>query len=242
MKNSSNIKNLLCRLQKSTKKPAKISLFKQSLFIFTALSLTLLLGFVFAGCSTIMGTMESLEKEFSTEQQAETTQPAQTSPATEPQSTEKTEETAAEEDEDAADHIDTSPSAINVYYANSTGEYLVGEARTVSGENKLVDAFYELMKDPIDSSLHVLVPSSTKINSITVKDGLAKVDLSQEFLDDRFVSDTVDILLKFSIVNTLTEFKEVNSVIFYIDGAKLDILGQLDVKDPIYRRTDLIKN
>ncbi|MBM3701342.1 MAG: GerMN domain-containing protein [Actinobacteria bacterium] len=71
---------------------------------------------------------------------------------------------------------------------------------------------------------------------------IARVDLSQSFMDDRFVSDTVDILLIYSIVNTLTEFKEVEAVDFYIDGVKLDIFGQLSVEEPIYRRSDLIKN
>ena len=60
-------------------------------------------------------------------------------------------------------------------------------------------------------------------------------------VEDRFVSDTVDNMRVYAIVNTLTEFDEVNSVLFYIDGEKLDILGQLDVRDPVFRRSDLIK-
>jgi len=120
-------------------------------------------------------------------------------------------------------------------------QYLVGEARTVSAENKYVDALYELMKLPVDGSLHRLIPESTKINSVTVENGLAKVDLSEEFVEDRFRSDTTDILLIYSIVNTLTEFPEINSVSFYIDGEKLDILGELAIDEPIFRRSDLIK-
>ncbi len=138
--------------------------------------------------------------------------------------------------------IEPSLQTINVYYANNTGEYLVGEARDIEGDSKLVDAIYEMMKEPVDPSLVSDLPATTKINSVKAYDnGIAKVDLSQSFLDDRFVSDTVDILLIYSIVNTLTEFKEIQAVEFYIDGKKLDILGQLDIKGPIYRRSDLIK-
>jgi len=97
------------------------------------------------------------------------------------------------------------------------------------------------MKPPADSNLHQLVPETTKINSIIVEDGLAKVDISKEFVEDRFQSDTVDIMLVYSIVNTLTEFPEINSVSLYIDGEKLDILGQLAIDEPIFRRSDLIK-
>ena len=130
---------------------------------------------------------------------------------------------------------------INVYYLDAMGEYLVGEARVVSLESKYVDALNELMKLPVDGSLYRLVPDSTNINSIAVEDGLAKVDLSKEFVEDKITSDTEDNLLVYSIANTLTEFPEVNSVSFYIDGEKLDILGQIDISEPIFRRNDLIK-
>jgi len=152
-------------------------------------------------------------------------------------------ENDVDEDQPVEDEevIESSDLTINVYYADAMGEYLVGEARVISSENKYVDALNELMKLPTDSSLFQLIPDTTKINSIVVKDGLAKVDFSKEFIEDKFQGDTADILLIYSIVNTLTEFPEVNSVSFYIDGEKLDILGEIDIKEPVFRRSDLIK-
>lgn len=159
--------------------------------------------------------------------------------------TEEDETTGNEDAEDTGEEqtesAETGDITINVYYSDNMGQYLVGEARTVSSENKYVEALNELMKLPIDGSLHRLIPESTKINSVTVEDGLAKVDFSKEFVEDRFQSDTVDILLIYSVVNTLTEFSEINSVSFYIDGEKLNILGQLAIDEPIFRRSDLIK-
>ena len=131
---------------------------------------------------------------------------------------------------------------INVYYADSMGEYLIGEARIVSGKNKYVDAISEMMKDPTDSSLIKLIPETTKINSVTLDGSQANVDLSQSFVDDRFVSDSADILLVYSIVNTLTGFDEIDSVQFFIDGKKLDVIGMLDLADPLFKRSDLIKS
>jgi germination protein M len=148
----------------------------------------------------------------------------------------------AEESEEETEEAKDGAITINVYYLDAMGEFLVSEARTVSSMNKYVDALYELMKLPVDSSLYRLVPDSTKINSIVVEDGLAKVDLSKEFVEDRITSDTEDNLLIYSIVNTLTEFEEVNSVTFFIDGEKLDTLGELDVSALLFRRSDLIKN
>jgi len=162
--------------------------------------------------------------------------------AEKPQDTEIDESADTSEESEDEDEVKNGEIAINVYYLDSMGEYLVGEARIVSSENKYVDALYELMKLPIDSSLYRLVPDSTKINSIVVEDGLAKVDFSKEFIEDKITSDTEDNLLIYSIVNTLTEFPEVNSVSFYIDGEKLDTLSELDISEPIFRRNDLIKN
>jgi len=156
--------------------------------------------------------------------------------------TEVSESTDSGEEAEDVEEVKNGEIAINVYYLDAMGEYLVGEARIVSSENKYVDALYELMKLPVDSSLYRLVPDSTKINSIVVEDGLAKVDFSKEFVEDKITSDTEDNLLIYSIVNTLTEFPEVNSVSFYIDGEKLDTLGQLDVSGTNFRRSDLIKN
>jgi germination protein M len=158
------------------------------------------------------------------------------------ESADTSEESEDEESEEDIEEAQSGEITINVYYLDSMGEYLVGEARIVTSENKYVDALYELMKLPIDSSLYRLVPDSTKINSIVVEDGLAKVDFSKEFIEDRITSDTEDNLLIYSIVNTLTEFPEVNSVSFYIDGEKLDTLGELDVSGIFFKRNDLIKN
>jgi len=152
-------------------------------------------------------------------------------------------ENDVDEDQPVEDEevIESSELTINVYYADAMGEYLVGEARVISSENKYVDALNELMKLPIDSSLFQLIPDTTKINSIVVKDGLAKVDLSKDFVEDKITSDTEDNLLVYSIVNTLTEFPEVNSVSFYIDGEKLNDLGMIAIEEPVFRRSDLIK-
>ena len=97
------------------------------------------------------------------------------------------------------------------------------------------------MKLPVNENLFRLIPDTTTINSVVVRDGEAAVDMSENFTEDRFDSDTMDILLVYSVVNTLTEFPEVQSVVFYINGQKLNLLGMLDISSPIYRRDDLIK-
>ncbi|MFC2144947.1 GerMN domain-containing protein [Actinomycetota bacterium] len=152
------------------------------------------------------------------------------------------EETGQEDVEEDPEEPEIGEITINIYYSDEMAEYLIAESRIIPSGNKFVDALFELMKIPIDDSLVTLVPDTTIINSVVVENGNAILDLSQDFLDDRFISDTVDILLLYSIVNTLTQFSEVNSVTLHIDGVKQDILGQLDIKDPVFRRNDLIKD
>ena len=69
----------------------------------------------------------------------------------------------------------------------------MGETRLVTAGNKYADALIELMKVPLDESLLRLIPETTSINEVTVENGLVKVDLSDDFLEDRFHSDTGDI-------------------------------------------------
>ncbi len=156
---------------------------------------------------------------------------------TTPEEETSTEEETTEEEQPEAEEI-----TINVYYSDQMAEYLIAESRIISSENKYVDTLYELMKKPIDSALTPLVPDTTVINSVTIEEGNAKVDFSQDFLDDRFASDTVDRLLVGSIANTLTQFSEINSITLYIDGEKLDNLGGLDIQEPVFRQNDLIKD
>ena len=155
------------------------------------------------------------------------------------------EESATEEEtteEEPGEQAEAEEITINVYYSDQMAEYLIPESKIISSKNKYIDSLYELMKKPIDSSLTPLVPDTTIINSVTIEEGNAKVDFSQDFLDDRFASDTVDRLLVGSIANTLTQFSEINSITLYIDGEKLDNLGGLDIQEPVFRQNDLIKD
>lgn len=99
----------------------------------------------------------------------------------------------------------------------------------------------ELLKSPLEPGHIALVPETTKVNKISFDNGNVTLDLSPEFVNDRFKSDAVDILLVYSIVNTLTEFPEINTVDLYISGERLNTIGQLDISSPIYRDESWIR-
>lgn len=210
--------------------------------IITCIILIIIITFAASGCTLLPSGTSG------TGGAAEDTQIAEETTSTEENSAETTsagtdQETSATSEETEDSGASGGEITINVYYSNQTAEYLIGETRIISdSESKYVDAINEMMKDPTDGSLFKLIPETTTINSVTVSDGVAKVDLSQSFIDDKWPGETVDILVIYSIVNTLTEFPDVNSVEFYIDGVKLKIFGQLDVEGPLFRNNSLIKN
>lgn len=159
--------------------------------------------------------------------------------------TESTKETAEEESATSSSEMVTTTTkeglTIRVYYADAETIYLVGEERLVKGSHKYFEAFIELMKPPITPGLIKLIPDTAKVNKITKDDSNIDIDLSQSFINDRFKSDSVDMLLIYSIVNTMTEFPEINTVTFHFDGKKADTFGQMDLSESFYRDTSLIK-
>jgi len=161
------------------------------------------------------------------------------------ESPETTEETTDEESSTSSTELITTTTkeglTIRVYYADAEAMYLVGEERLIKGSHKYFEAFIELMRPPITPGLIKLIPDTAKVNKITKEDSNIDIDLSQSFIDDRFKSHSVDMLLIYSIVNTMTEFPEINTVTFRFDGEKADTFGQMDLSEPFFRDASLIK-
>ncbi|MDD3521232.1 MAG: GerMN domain-containing protein [Actinomycetota bacterium] len=214
----------------------------------------LLLSLTFiSSCSMLSSSSTTkVDVESSTESSAQ--ESVEDTETTDPESTENNENTTSSIENENTDEPDTSSTTnetetsttkegltIRVYYAGAEAIYLVGEERMIKGSHKYFEAFIELMKPPITPGLIKLIPDTAKVNKITEEDANIDIDLSQSFIDDRFQSHSVDILLIYSIVNTMTEFPEINTVTFHFDGKKADTFGQMDLSGPFYRDASLIK-
>jgi spore germination protein GerM len=78
------------------------------------------------------------------------------------------------------------------------------------------------------------LPSNTVVNSVKIENDLAIVDFSKEIITntkDIPHSSTTEILALFSIVNTLTEFKEIKKVRITIEGKKSGQIEGLYIQD-----------
>ncbi len=117
---------------------------------------------------------------------------------------------------------------VNLYFVDNTSGILAKEERIIDSK-ELIDLPYKYILDlllagPEKEGLVTAIPENTKLNSVTFEKGIVTVDLSEEFLN----SDGTNSI--YSIVDTLTEFTEVNGVKFTINGEVKENLKEVYVK------------
>jgi len=134
---------------------------------------------------------------------------------------------------------------INFYFSELGEEKkLVSEKRTInagSPDNAVKNAVQELLKGPSKSYHFPVIPAGTKLLDAETYENTAKIDLSQEFLENSLDTRILDEYIIYSIVNTLTEIPEIEGVIFYIEGIRIKVYGNIDLSIPAIRNTEYIK-
>lgn len=109
---------------------------------------------------------------------------------------------------------------LKLYFANETGDSLVEENRrnvvynsNISLEKLVVE---KLVQGPMTQGAYPTINPTTKIVSVTVKDGTCYVNLSNEFLSQPYnVASDVTV---YSITNSLVELSNVNRVQISVNG------------------------
>lgn len=109
---------------------------------------------------------------------------------------------------------------LKLYFANETGDSLVEENRrnvvynsNISLEKLVVE---KLVQGPMTEGAYPTINPTTKIVSVTVKDGTCYVNLNNDFLSQPYnVASDVTI---YSITNSLVELSNVNRVQIAVNG------------------------
>lgn len=86
-----------------------------------------------------------------------------------------------------------------------------------------------LIKGPQSSNLKKLIPEGTVLHDIQIDKSCAIINLSNEFLNYENEENKLKIIN--SIVNTLTNLKEINSVKFLINGENNEKLSEIYIKN-----------
>ncbi len=128
-----------------------------------------------------------------------------------------------------------------LYYRDGDG-YLVPVSTDIKWEDGIARAAIMKLVSAVKGSeltqrtgLYSALPADTEVLGLTIRDGLAKVDLSAEALGCKSAEEE-ELMLK-SLVYTLTEFNTVDRVQFMFEGDRVEALKfGTDVAGPMERK------
>lgn len=109
---------------------------------------------------------------------------------------------------------------VSLYFKNENG--LIPEARLVDVK-ELINNPYEkivnmLIEGPKNENLKKVIPEGTKLNKIEKQGEILIIDFSKEFVENHIEGEKEEKTTIQSIVKTLTELTEINSIKVKIDG------------------------
>lgn len=111
---------------------------------------------------------------------------------------------------------------VSLYFQNKDTEELMPEARLVDIKDIMSNPYeklvYLLIEGPKSDKAVKVIPENTKVLKTYMEGDCVILDLSKEFLNYSKDNQKQKKNMVNSIVNTLTELTEVNSVKFMIDG------------------------
>ena len=120
-----------------------------------------------------------------------------------------------------------------LFFANSETGELESETKIVDANLLINEPYKEIMnwliKGPQSSNLKRLIPEGTALHDIKVEKSCAIINLSNEFLNYETEENKLKIIN--SIVKTLTNLKEINSVKFLIKGEENENLSEIYLKN-----------
>lgn len=107
-----------------------------------------------------------------------------------------------------------------LYFINKESGKLESEIKVIEANKLLNNSANEIMqlllKGPQSSSLEKIIPEGTVVHDVTVDNRCATINVSNEFLN--YENEEAKMKIVNSIVNTLTNLKDVESVKFLING------------------------
>lgn len=133
--------------------------------------------------------------------------------------------------------------AITVYRATNDAMYLVPEVHIVpKNDHPAKTAIDLLLAPPSTTNVVSTVPQGAKLKHISIKDHIAYVDFSDKIIKNSTGGSASEMLLVGAIVNTLTEFSEIEKVQILVEGKQVGtISGHVDVSEPLSRSEHIIK-
>ncbi len=112
----------------------------------------------------------------------------------------------------------------NLYFVNQEKNNLVVEQRNID-EDELVDIAEEvvkqLLKGPANGSNRAAIPENTRLLDLNINSGIASVNFSKTYFPKGDNADTLELLARYSVVNTLCDISGIEKVKIFIEGVEL---------------------
>lgn len=113
-------------------------------------------------------------------------------------------------------------SLVTLYFLSKENKTLMPEARLIDAKLLATNPYFTLVSllinGPKNEKLETTIPSGTRLNKVIVEKDMAIVDLSEEFIKNIKLGAEEESKIVYSIVNTLVELTEIESVKILIDG------------------------
>lgn len=135
----------------------------------------------------------------------------------------------------AANASQDSMSKMTIYVPLDNGKGVTPKLFTVDSDKKTIAYAITFLFDEDSRQSYPIFPKGTKVNGVNIKDHIAYIDLSKEFLDKSNIDGLTAQLRLASLVNTATEFDGVEKVQFLVNGKSIDLYGGYDVSEPMKR-------
>lgn len=134
---------------------------------------------------------------------------------------------------------------VTLYFSDKEAMYLVPELRELAKRDEPVEeaVIRELIKGPVNSELRRTIPPDTRLLSVSVVNGTAYLNFSGELKNTSYGGSAGEIMLIYSVVNTLSELPGITQVQFLVEGNKLETLyGHMDTSQPLGPDWNLVKD
>ncbi len=132
---------------------------------------------------------------------------------------------------------------VNLYFANKDKTKIIIEKREIQSTNKKsmpLATLNELLKGPVNSEMKRAIPEGTKVLGVKQEGTLVIVNLSKEYYGTE--DNAGDLLARYSVVNTLCDMNDVQSIKILIEGEELKgpdgrQFGALGKDDAVFKAT-----
>lgn len=130
---------------------------------------------------------------------------------------------------------------VELYFSTEDGSHLAKEVRIIEVlPGKLPEKiFEELKKGPEKKDLYKVLGDQIRLRDIYISGGVGFVDLEPSIFDQG-MGTTEELLVIYSIVNSLCYSLKLSSIRFLVGGKEVDTFGHIDISGPVYPNSDIV--